>query len=258
MVDASRQGETGVSSLGTAARSAVLRGLRRLGYDVHRVAPHQSDPWVSLGIDTSYVEILEDTAFRASVEEVRPLTLLDVPRLANLWALCRMTNPAGAILEVGSYRGGGALHLSNSDPHRRIVVCDSFQGFRALDPELDRAFSADMFLDTSRDAVEALFASRQRPAQVVAGYFPTSCSDIRIAPVSFVHLDVDTYEATGAALEYLPAHMTERSIIVSDDYNRHADGVNRAIQEFVARDSDWAAVPIFPSQALLLHRSWFS
>jgi hypothetical protein len=32
---------------------------------------------------------------------------LDIARLVNLW-LCRISNPAGSLIEVGSYKGGGA------------------------------------------------------------------------------------------------------------------------------------------------------
>lgn len=243
--------------VGARTRTIVLRALRRFGYEVRRLPRRDTDPWAPLGIDASYVEVLEDAAFRASIAEVRTLTLLDVPRLANLWALCRMTNPVGAILEVGCYRGGGALHLSNSAPDRRLVVCDSFEGFRSLDPNLDHVFTPDMFLDTSREAVEGLFTRKNRRVEVLAGYFPESCFQVELEPVSFVHLDVDTYQATSSSLDYLSGVMADRSLIVSDDYNRHADGVNRAIDEFVNDHDEWTVLPIFPSQALLVHASWF-
>src|ERR1700685_871923 len=71
-------------------------------------------------IDESYLEVLDDPAFRASIEEVKNITLLDTARLANLWQLCRMSNPDGALIEIGSYKGGGAVHISNSCPERTI------------------------------------------------------------------------------------------------------------------------------------------
>lgn len=244
--------------LTASVRSLAIRGLRRFGYDIRRLqAGVMNDPRANVFVDPGHVEVLADPAFQASVEEVATLTVLDLPRLANLWTLCQMTNPRGGILEVGAYRGGSALHLSNSAPKRRLFVCDSFQGFRTLDPSLDELFTPDMFLDTSRETVEALFQSRNRPATVVAGYFPESCAEVDLVPLSFVHLDVDTHEATSEALEFLSTHMTQRSLIVSDDYNRNAEGVNRAITEFVRRHHDWIVLPVFPSQAILMHDSWF-
>jgi hypothetical protein len=50
--------------------------------------------------------------------------------------------------------------------------------------------------------------------------------------------------------------MIDRSLIVLDDYNRRADGVNKAINEFTKAKRFWAVFPVFPSQAVLVHRSW--
>jgi len=205
------------------------------------------------------VELLADPLFQASVREVAPLTLLDTPRLANLWNLCRLT-PKANILEIGSYKGGGALHLSNACPDRKVIVCDSFEGFGKLRPDLDRAFDDTMFKDNSRHQVEQLFTSRGRPNEVIAGFFPASCAGRQIAPVSFVHLDADVYEATINSLRFLTEQkiLTDRALIVLDDYDRGAKGVNKAAAEFVASNRDWQVFPLFPAEGLLLHRSWFA
>jgi hypothetical protein len=209
-------------------------------------------------LDTNGVEILADEAFQHSCREVDGLTLLDTPRLANLWMLCQQTNPAGHILEVGSYKGGGALHLSNACPQRKTVVCDSFHGFETLDPQLDTSFTADQFKDTSPQAVEALFRSRKREFAVIPGFFPQSCANIDLGPISFVHLDVDTYKSTREALQFLAGRMIARSLIVLDDYNRRAHGVDEAVREFTTHDRSWLALPLFPGQGLLIHQSWFT
>ena len=53
-----------------------------------------------------------------------------------------------------------------------------------------------MFKDTTKERVAGLFASRNRKHDVIDGFFPASCAGRTIAPVSFVHLDVDVYQAT--------------------------------------------------------------
>lgn len=229
--------------------------LLRLGFRFSRI---QGDYPIRKPIDPADLEILGDPRFQASVNETADLTLLDTPRLANLWTLCRMTDPEGSILEVGSYRGGGALHLSNSCPNRKIIVCDSFTGFRTLHSEHDHRFTDDMFKDTSRQEVEQLFSSRGRKYEVVQGFFPASCAGRQLPPVSFVHLDVDVYEATRDALLFLQSILMKRGLIVLDDYNRHADGVNKAVAEFLSAQPGWWAFPLFPGQCLLLNREWFS
>lgn len=188
------------------------------------------------------------------------MTLLDTARLANLWALCRRTNPKGNILEVGAYKGGGALHLSNACPGRKIIVCDSFSGFEALNAKLDGTFEDHMFKDTQRERVEALFKSRGRPYELIAGFFPAACKGHQLAPVSFVHLDVDIYKATLESLLYLEREhiLMEKTLMVLDDYDRNAQGVNQAVAEFTTAYTKWLAIPIFPGQCLMLSQSWFA
>ena len=153
------------------------------------------------------IEVLGDKQFQASVNEVSELTLLDTPRLANLWTLCRLA-PEGNILEVGSYKGGGALHLSNSCPQRKIIVCDSFEGFETVRSDLDRKFGTYMFKDSSQKEVERLFESRGRLYEVIQGFFPASAAGKPIGPISFVHLDADVYKATKESLFYRPTGTT--------------------------------------------------
>ena len=228
--------------------------LGRRGYQIVRSDP---DFPIVKPIDPKGVEILSDPAFQESCREVSELTLLDTDRLANLWQLCRVSNPLGNILEIGSYKGGSALHLSNSCPERRIIICDSFSGFETLNLVLDRNFEETMFKDNNKEKVEALFRSRHRDFQIIQGFFPESCKGINIGPISFVHLDVDVYKATIESLYYVSEITLEKSIIVLDDYFRKADGVNKAVSEFVARKRDWVCFPIFPGQGILVHLSWF-
>ncbi len=239
-------------------RRAILRFLQRLGYDLvpTRVSV-AGKQLVVRPLDPVGVEILADPAFQSSCRQIEGLTLLDTPRLANLWELCRLTGPDTAMVEVGTYRGGSALHLSNSSPERPLFVFDSFTGFQQLDAELDHAFDATMFRDTSQAQVERLFHNRPRKPTIVAGYFPASASGIDLSAVGFVHLDVDTHDSTRDALEFLRPCTRPRCLILVDDYHRTADGVDRALHEFVGRWPDWQLFPMFPSQALLIPRSWY-
>lgn len=236
----------------------ILKFLRSRGYDLvksrHTVGGR---PVIVKPIDPIGVELLGDRDFQESCAQVYNLTLLDTPRLANLWQLCRQTDPQGNILEVGVYQGGSALHLANSSPGRQVFACDSFTGFARLDKTLDHAFDEQMFKNTSKEAVERMFSASGRPIRVIAGFFPQSCAAVDLGRLSFVHLDVDVFEATLDALNYVSGKMMDRSLIVLDDYNRTADGVNRAIDSFLTKNSGWQVLPLFPSQALLIPKTWF-
>lgn len=235
-------------------RKALEKVAYHLGFQVTRV--HRRYP-VRKAIDPICVAVLADPDFRQSCEVVATSTLLDTSRLANLWQLCRMTNPAGSIIEIGTYKGGGALHLSNSAPARKIVICDSFAGFANVDPLLDSNFHSGMFKDTGIETVTRLFRNTGRNFEIIPGFFPDSCSGRDVGRFSFAHLDVDVYKSTIESLHFLRNKMMERSLIILDDYHRQCEGVDRAVREFTATAPEWQAFPLFPGQGLLVHQSWF-
>lgn len=213
--------------------------------------------------DPRHLDILFDPAFQASVAETKPLTDADTAQLANLWQLCRLGGERGTIVEVGTYKGGTALHLSNCRPHAEIFVCDTFSGFAslALDPELDRRevewrqrFGSGPFEDTSAAAVEALFRARGRRATVIAGRFPDSDAQGLVRDVGFAHIDVTVYPSCRDALEYLRPRSLPGAIWLVDSYGRQTDGVTRAVHDFVAAHPDWSPFPLYPGQAVLFDR----
>ena len=229
--------------------------FQAFGHDVIKLGRSK----VTKPVEESYVEILDDPVFQASVKEVSELTLLDTPRLANLWQLSRLSNPSGALIEIGSYRGGGALHISNSCPDRPIYVCDTFEGFNklAIDPVADRLFKKQQYSDTSFETVKASWAGKGRDVRWVQGYFPQSAADMDISNISFAHVDTDLYQSTADTLNYLRPRLMDRSIVVIDDYLRGCDGLIRAVREFTQAHPDWVTFPMFPAQGLLIHRDWF-
>jgi Macrocin-O-methyltransferase (TylF) len=239
----------------TEMKRLIKKVFHAFGHDVVKLGRSK----LTKPIDENYVEILNDLAFQASVKEVSRITMLDTARLANLWMLCRASNPFGSLIEVGSYKGGGALHISNSSPTRPIFVCDTFEGFGDLkiDPALDRYFGTEQFTDTSFEAVKAPWAGKGRDVRWVRGYFPDSAKNLEITNISFAHIDTDLYESTAKTLDYLQPRLVDQSIIVFDDYFRSVDGVVKAVREFTEVHPDWAAFPLFPGQGLVVHRDWF-
>jgi len=227
-------------------KTLVSKLLHYYGYEIYKIDPDRA--FCSL----DHIELLEDKDFKASVEEVRKHTLLDLFRLANLWQLCRRTPEEGALIEIGTYKGGGALHLSNCCPNRKIYICDSFQGFEKIDTKLDGLFKHDMFRNTSEIRVDLLFKNKTRNYEICAGFFPSSCMEKKMVPISFAHVDVDVYKATKETLDYLAPLMLPHSMIVIDDYLRNADGVVQATHEFLAKHPNWRIFPLFPGQGLLL------
>ncbi len=66
---------------------------------------------------------------------------------------------------------------------------------------------------------------------IYPGLFPDSAGASSDCRFSFVHLDVDLYESTRAALEFFYPRMNPGGMILSHDYVI-ADGVRNAFDEF--------------------------
>jgi O-methyltransferase len=228
------------------ARLATIVG-RRLGYGVYPLSREFPLFPPIMGHDLA---ILKDPEFQKSIQAVQHHTLLDVARLANLWNLSRMTGP-GAVLEVGTFRGGGALHLSNASPDRKLFVFDSFEGFPKLTAGLDDIFGKNWFKDTTEDHVRQLFDPLGRDVTVVKGFFPASAAHLDLGRIAFCHLDVDIYESTKESLAFLVSRLAPRSLILVDDYQRGAHGLDRAVADFLQAQPGFVCFPVFPGQAIL-------
>jgi O-methyltransferase len=209
---------------------------------------------LSPAIETEYVAILFDAEFRSSVTQVRDYTCLDIARLANLWNLARLVGP-GIFLEVGSYKGGTALHICNAIEHRgaSLYCFDPFEkgGFEKLNHQ-DTCFKPGDFTDTRYEAVVRLLSSKPN-ARVIQGFFPAAAESLNLRDIAFCHLDVDVYEATKDSLEYMAPRLAARSLIVVDDVDhRETPGVNKAVADFLASHPSFIFIPMFPTQAVLL------
>ena len=160
------------------------------------------------------------------------------------------------MLEIGTFRGGGALHLSNCCVNRQIIVCDPFdaESFEHVNPNYDQQFQKGQFVGSSEQAVVELLKGRN--AVVIPGYFPHSVKSHQLPRISFIHLDVDVYKATKDSLLFTldVIELCADSLIVVDDYNRGADGVNVAIKEVAEQRPGTLVFPLFPGQALVIPR----
>ncbi len=163
----------------------------------------------------------------------------------------------GTFLEVGSFRGGTALHICNAidefHANAKFHCVDPFEtgGFEQLDAG-DGAFRPTDFTHTSCGQVQKLLASKPN-AQVIQGYFPAAVEALNLGNISFCHLDVDVYEATRSCLAYVAPRLAPRSLILLDDIGHIGiPGALKAANEFVAADPSFLMIPIFPCQALLL------
>lgn len=211
-------------------------------------------------VEVEDVEILADPAFCRSVAAAKEHSCLDAARLANLWNMVQLAGD-GTFVEVGSFRGGTALHLCNAidtwHAGARFFSFDPFEtgGFEGM-TDVDRAFKPGDFTNTHYEAVKTLLAGKPR-ATVVQGFFPQAAMGHELGEIAFCHLDVDIYDATLRSLEYLAPRLSARGLIVVDDFgHREAPGVEKAAREFVAANPAYLLIPMFPCQAVVMPRSF--
>lgn len=142
---------------------------------------------------------------------------------------------AGARAECGVYRGATALLLCHAWRSREthfdgseFYLIDSFAGSsdsgeRDLIPVREgsatrmKPFFPAGKTDTSPQLVRSFFGEFPK-VEICAGWIPPVLDELPPRAWSFVHLDVTLYEPTLAALEYFYPRLSERGVILCDDY----------------------------------------
>lgn len=131
--------------------------------------------------------------------------------------------PAGAIVEVGVYRGGSAYFLEILG--RPLFLYDTFEGIPMQGP-LDTDNFVGRFNDCSAEEVRKLIPR----ATVIKGLFPDSI--VPMPPIGFVHADADQYQSTKDILRVLPPLMVPGGFILLDDFNvKGCEGCTQAVLE---------------------------
>lgn len=155
---------------------------------------------------------------------IAPPSLVGKEPIEEMIKMCRETDPRGAIVELGVYKGGTAWHLVQvaCEQSRRLLLFDTFTGIPEAGP-LDTHKIGD-FGDTSVDAVREAIPD----AEFFVGKFPDS-RPMHLPIISFVHLDCDQYETTRHALHIFSRRMVFGGIIWLDDYNA-LESARRAVE----------------------------
>ena len=165
-------------------------------------------------------------------------------------------NVAGAIAELGVYRGELAAILNRLFPGRTLYLFDTFEGFSDNDlsdgqEQRHSKAAAGDFKDTSLEMVLSRMAD---PKRVVfrKGYFPSTTAGLEEI-FAFVSLDVDLYKPTLAGLNYFYPRLAKGGSIFIHDYNnRRYQGVRSAVEEFLeVTGAPLVQLPDFAGSAVL-------
>jgi hypothetical protein len=134
----------------------------------------------------------------------------------------------GDFAEVGVFHGLSAEVICRAKGENELWLFDTFEGMPKVGTQ-DTLFEAGTYKG-SLDGVKSRL-SPWRGVHIIKGLFPQSATPVLDKQFAFVHLDVDIYESTRAALEFFYQRMIEGGIIISHDYGQAA-GVRRAFDEF--------------------------
>lgn len=153
---------------------------------------------------------------------------------------------SGDTAEVGVYTGSSSLVIleaNSASPHEKVhFLFDSFQGL-SLPGHIDGNYWREGDLAVSVQGL--LLCSDDGLFKVLPGWIPDRFSEVTGNLFSFVHIDVDLFEPTYAALEFFSARMASGGIILCDDYgSTRCPGATEAADRW-ARGSDqtWIAMP---------------
>lgn len=134
----------------------------------------------------------------------------------------------GDFAEVGVYRGGSAVIISEVKKGKKFHLFDTFEGLP--DNEKIDSLVGDNSMVSNLDEVKSKL-KRYKNVYFYKGLFPKTGNKIKKDKFAFVHLDVDLYRSTINSLKFFYPKMSKGGIILSHDYP-FMPGVKRAFDEF--------------------------
>ena len=146
----------------------------------------------------------------------------------------------GALADVGTFRGGSALVMRRLSPSKVLHCFDTWIGNPHADPLCHHGVGE---WKADRHECERLVGPELTTFH--QGVFPASAAGLEDERFSLAYLDVDTYQGTKDALEWLWPRMVEGGKVVLDDWNwKPCAGVQAAAEEFFKPEQ----LQLFPEQ----------
>lgn len=178
-----------------------------------------------------------------------------IGKLLNHYELYKMVaNLPGDIVECGVYKATSLIRwatfrtLTESDFSRKIIAFDAFGKFPSSDIESTddndfiQRFEAGGGDGLSVNEIKDIFSFKQLDKNVsfvpgnIFDTIPIWLKENPQGRIALLHLDMDVYEPTKAALEQLWDRMVRGGVVVIDDYNA-VGGATHAVDEFLESKS---------------------
>ncbi len=201
-----------------------------------------------------YLPWKTDEKFNQNYELIKNYTLNPKSRLFTLHDMSkRYLTENSSFVEVGCWKGGvsGLVALGNKNKDIDFFVCDTFSGVTNSSAK-DSFFKDSEYNDASVNDVKEIEKIVGQKFNIVKGVFPGSMEKIKFTkPVSFAHVDVDTYISAKDSLKYLLANSIKGAVIVLDDYGGwFTDGVTKFGNE-LKLDKNLVVIPNHLGQLII-------
>jgi O-methyltransferase len=112
---------------------------------------------------------MSDEAFLSVYQRVKDFTLVDIYRCYELWTLAKQA-PAGAVVEVGVWRGGTGAILAAAS-RSTVYLADTFRGVVKAG-ENDTRYKGGEHADTSKAGVQSFWIRLGSEPSCSKGFSP--------------------------------------------------------------------------------------
>lgn len=201
-----------------------------------------------------YLPWKSDEKFIRNYELIKNYTLNPKSRLFTIYDMSeKYLTEDSSFIEVGSWKGGvsGLVALKNKDKDVDYFVCDTFTGV-VNSSEKDTFFKNTEYSDASINDVKEVENITGKKFNIIEGIFPNSFKNNELnKPISFAHIDVDTYISAKESLDFILKNSIKGAMIILDDYGGwFTDGITKFGNE-LKLNKDLVVIPNHLGQLII-------